>query len=1715
MSKFFSARFLITAFFLFFFQQAELFAQQIVEVGVGEYFTTFRTDDGKLFTTKWGNSIPALYDYGLRDVIDVDGAQYTNVALTASGEVYVVGMHQTVNPYANLIATDYLGNPFLENTNVYGLYGCYFSLRNGNVWYWGINDVLNKNGGADIIAPIQLVQPPGKTIVKLVTASPTTFNEFTKVLGLASDGTVWEWNRSQNDPVEIDFPGSVAENIASVAHFAFIIKTANNLFTWGYDPTYVGARSRWVVSGIQSIKSVWQNAGCVWPIKEMVGNYNTLHIIDANDNMWAAGSNPQGELGNGIEFTPWRTASSPWQWDFGLGQLLTPPTQIPGKYKNICSGNTIAFYVYAQDMGNNWYSWGRNKSLSLGNGITLSINDYAIYSEALNVPAPTLVTPLSQLWTVVPFNPWVQPPPFAHAGINQYISTNETMLYGSGSWQQDGSLTNYHWTKIQGTGGDILQPDSVNTNVTGLSTGTYIFRMTVKNTLGDTASRDVTVMVNSPNQLPNANAGTDQMITLPLNVVHFYGNASDPDGTIAAYVWNKISGPSAGTFTNAFSDSTTVNGLTQGLYKFQLSVTDNSGGISRDTIVLLINPQPNDLPSAYAGADQTITLPINTVSLSGVGTDPDGTIVNFTWTKISGPANGVIVNAFSANTNINGLSQGVYKFQLTVTDDLGGTARDTLMVTVNPAPNQLPSANAGADQTITLPINTVSLSGVGTDPDGTIINYAWTKISGPATGTISNSAAASTTVNALSQGVYKFQLTVTDNSGAIARDTMMVTVNPAPNQLPTANAGNDQTITLPTNTINLAGTGADPDGTIINYAWIKISGPASGTISNSAAATTTVYALSQGIYKYQFTVTDNSGTIARDTMVVTVNPAPNQLPTANAGADQTITLPINTVSLSGVGTDPDGTIVSYTWIKISGPATGTISNSAAATTTVNALSQGIYKYQFTVTDNSGAIVRDTMIVTVNPAPNQLPFSNAGSDQIINLPTNTINLIGTGTDPDGTIVSYIWTKISGPATGTISNSAIATTTVNALSQGIYTYSLTVTDNGGAIARDTMIVTVNPAPNQLPFANAGVDQTINLPLNSIILSGTGTDPDGTIVSYAWTKISGPATVTISNSSSATTTVNALSQGIYKFQLTVTDNSGTIARDTIFVTVNPAPNQLPSANAGVDQTITLPTNTINLIGTGTDPDGTIVSYAWTKISGPATGTISNPSASNTNVNALTQGLYKYTLTVTDNNGAIARDTIHVTVNPPANQLPVANAGFDQTIALPLSTIAVNGIASDPDGTIISYLWTKISGPVAGNILNPTSPSGNITGLVQGLYSFEFKAFDNNGALAKDTMQVRVNGINLPPVVNAGANQSITLPVSTIFISGIASDPEGGLLSIVWRKITGPPGDIVSNPNNLSTNVSNLSAGMFTYELKATDNHGFSSRDTLILNVLAPPPANIPPVVNAGSDQRILFPASVVTLYGTATDADGTVTACRWRLLSGSSASFSSVNSLTLTLTNLQIGSYYLELSATDNVGASSKDTVEIEVLSQPAHTYTPIAMAGDDINVDLPAYSVTLSGAGTDPANLSVNYRWNVISAPANYLLFDNTHPNVTISNLQPGIYALELTVTNSLGFNGKDTTQVVVHEPVHTAFGIKTYPNPVSNILHISVAGIREVGKANIVIYDLKGLIVIKKEIFAGLNTTVHQIPVQRLTSGIYVVKLIMANGSTATEKIIRL
>jgi hypothetical protein len=190
------------------------------------------------------------------------------------------------------------------------------------------------------------------------------------------------------------------------------------------------------------------------------------------------------------------------------------------------------------------------------------------------------------------------------------------------------------------------------------------------------------------------------------------------------------------------------------------------------------------------------------------------------------------------------------------------------------------------------------------------------------------------------------------------------------------------------------------------------------------------------------------------------------------------------------------------------------------------------------------------------------------------------------------------------------------------------------------------------NAFPRAVAGPDKTIELPMDSVWLDGTASgDPDGSISAYRWREIAGPSPSAIVSATASATRVRALSAGQYQFELTVTDNGGLSANDTIRVTVRSMGQQAapPVACAGPDQSITPPVNTVILDGRcSSDPDSDIDTYLWTNVSGPASFQIANPSQPQTQVTGLTEGSFVFLLTVRDKSGLSSSDTVRVTVKP-----------------------------------------------------------------------------------------------------------------------------------------------------------------------------------------------------------------------------------------------------------------------------------------------------------------------------------------------------------------------------------------------------------------------------------------------------------------------------------
>lgn len=1217
--------------------------------------------------------------------------------------------------------------------------------------------------------------------------------------------------------------------------------------------------------------------------------------------------------------------------------------------------------------------------------------------------------------------------PAANAGNDQSITlpVNSVNLSGTGT-DSDGTIQAYTWSQVSGPGtASITSSTSANTSVTGLTAGVYIFRLTVKDNNGATGSDDVVITVSpQANQAPTANAGNDQTITLPANSVNLTGSGTDPDGNISSYEWVKISGPTGSAFSSQNSAATSVTGLVAGTYQFQLTVTDNSGATASDVVMINVLPAANQPPVVNAGPDVEFSLPTNSITLSGIANDADGSIISTRWRKLTGPTGPSIQNNTWPVTNVNGFVAGVYTYEFRATDDDNAIARDTMKITVNAA-NQLPSADAGINQVITLPVNSIFLTGTGTDADGQIVGYSWSQVSGPSSANIVDPANANTAITGLAEGSYVFKLTVTDNRNGTGSDQVVITVNPEPNQSPSVSAGSNIVINLPANTTTLMGTADDPDGEIIEIVWSQVSGPADATIVSPTELQTGIQDLQAGIYEFSLTVTDDAGATGSSLVQVTVLneiPEPNQPPVANAGTDLSITLPTNFTQIAGTGTDEDGTVISYQWRRISGSQSAFISNGSTATCTVSNLNQGTYKFELKVTDNEGGIGRDTMIVIVLPAPNLPPVANAGNDISITLPVSNTILNGNGSDQDGFVTGYAWTKISGPSTYNIVSPSNRITSLTNLVEGDYEFQLRVTDNRGGIDFDTVLVHVLPVPNQAPIANAGPDQNITLPQNSTTLSGSGTDSDGSIVEFFWSFVSGPSTPDIVSPDQAVTSINNFIEGSYVFSLTVTDDDGASASNLVIIHVLPAPNQLPVANAGSDQTIQLPAEFAQLTGTGTDPDGNIVSYAWRLISGPSGGAITNPQDAQTFIVALNPGVYTYEFTVFDNQGAMGRDTVLLDVLAVPNQIPEVHAGADQQIQLPVNAVSVSATATDADGFIVSYGWSQVSGPLTANFSNINQPNTNISGLVEGQYVFVITAWDEDLAAGSDTLIITVlpQPANQLPIVSAGPDMSLTLPINSSILQGSASDPDGNLVALYWFQLAGPAQATMSSVNTYTPAVSNLVEGQYSFVFQVKDNLNGISKDTMILTVNPAP--NIPPVVNAGNDQVITLPVNSITVFGTGTDADGSVASYLWEKISGGSANIISPAQAATSIQALTQGVYLFRLTVTDDRGAMRMDTMKVTVL--PAPNQLPTVNAGSDLVITLPVNFATVTGTASDPDGNIVSVNWNMISGPATATVQNPGAYSTLITGLTEGSYQFQFSATDNSGATVRDSIIITV-------------------------------------------------------------------------------------------
>ncbi len=221
----------------------------------------------------------------------------------------------------------------------------------------------------------------------------------------------------------------------------------------------------------------------------------------------------------------------------------------------------------------------------------------------------------------------------------------------------------------------------------------------------------------------------------------------------------------------------------------------------------------------------------------------------------------------------------------------------------------------------------------------------------------------------------------------------------------------------------------------------------------------------------------------------------------------------------------------------------------------------------------------------------------------------------------------------------------------------------------------------AENKPPVVDAGVDQSI---LQSVVkLTAAATDSDGTIAFVVWSQVSGPNSAVMSGQNTTTLEVSGLIPGNYTFQVIAEDNSGAQAADVVDIIVNAAGNNPPVVDAGSNQTLNFPEDTISLTGNASDSDG-IASYLWSQVSGPTLAKLVDTTTTTLNASLLVAGTYVFQLSATDKKGAIGLDSVTVVVKP------VTYQWLSQNVLGPKCASCHGGSSPDGNYSVDTYSGT-----------------------------------------------------------------------------------------------------------------------------------------------------------------------------------------------------------------------------------------------------------------------------------------------------------------------------------------------------------------------------------------------------------------------------------------
>ena len=485
---------------------------------------------------------------------------------------------------------------------------------------------------------------------------------------------------------------------------------------------------------------------------------------------------------------------------------------------------------------------------------------------------------------------------------------------------------------------------------------------------------------------------------------------------------------------------------------------------------------------------------------------------------------------------------------------------------------------------------------------------------------------------------------------------------------------------------------------------------------------------------------------------------------------------------------------------------------------------------------------------------------------------------------------------------------------------------------------------------------------------------TDSDGSVTGWLW-RFGDGTTSTEQNPSHA-----YAAAGTYGVTLTVTANDGGNGIATQQVTANaPTPSNDPPQ---ADFSISCRQLTCTFTDRSTDGDGTVASRHWDFGDG-GTSTDRNPSHT-----YAAAGQYSVTLRATDDDGASDTRTRTASATAPApepNDPP--QAGFS-VICTELSC-SFTDRSSDPDGSIASRRWEFGDGSTSTD-RNPSHRYAQA-----GSYSVRLTVTDNDGASDAATNPVNVS---TPPPANdpPHAEFAVHCEELTCSFTDQSSDRDGSIASREWSFGDGST-STQANPSHTYA-----AAGQYTVSLRVTDDDGAQDTQTHPASPTAPaPPPNEPPHADFQSTCQELQ----CSFTDRSDDPDGNVVSWAWDFGDGTGSSEQNPSH-----TYAAEGRYTVTLTVTDDDGASSSKTHDVNPKAPPTPTNAP---PHADFEVHCDGQDCAFEDKSKDDDGTVVSWQWSFGDGAT------STEQNPSHTYAGEGHYQVQLTVTDDDGASSSKT------------------------------------------------------------------------------------------------